>query len=190
LIPGFSIIFRFLVIALMALVVAMPISSLLSMKATDAIIAERRIEVFSQLQANHVDMTKEEEQLIISKLENEHFPIHVYKLLIGSRGGNLSMLICATAFLFPFLLLCYLRHAAGFEYAELNRNLLVHQIESDYAMTIEHSKHIQKNIYKAEEYILPNQSWLDPPFNTRGVAEANQYSFESESIFMERLKSI
>jgi hypothetical protein len=68
--------------------------------------------------------------------------------------------------------------------------MLVHQIETDYAMTLEQSRRIQQNRFGLTECILPHQAWLDAPFNTRSIEEQTQYTVETEAAFIERLKTL
>jgi hypothetical protein len=188
--PDFSLIFRFLIITLMAIVVAMPIASVVGWNSTNRIQQERRLEVKMQFKENHPDMTKNQEAILDENLDQEHFPIHIYKSLAKQPAGVLSIWICACGFLIPFFLLWYLRSNSQFDYARLNKQLLVKQIEADYAMATARLRQTQQKKFGLVEAILPNQAWKDAPFNTRKVTAKTHYEFESPEIIMERLKSL
>lgn len=190
LLPDFSLIFRFLIISLMAIVVAMPLASIIGWNATKRIQQERRTEVKIQFKENHPDMTNHQETLLNENLAQEHFPIHVYKHLAVQPSGIVAICICSGCFLIPFFLLWFLRSSAQFDYARLNKQLLVKHIEADYAMAISRMKQLQQSKFGLTEAILPNQAWQDAPFNTRKVKTQAKYEFESPEIIMERLKSL
>jgi hypothetical protein len=87
-------------------------------------------------------------------------------------------------------MLWHLRRGKQFQYATMNRDSLVHQIATDYAMMLEQSRRIQQGRYGLTESVMPNQAWLDPPFNTRSIAEQTPYTLETEAVFLEHLKTI
>ena len=188
--PDFSLLFRFMIITLMAIVVSMPIASLIGWNETQYIQRERRQELKATFKSNHPDMSAEQEAILNNNLQHEQFPIHVYKTLAKQFAGVLSIWICAGIFLVPFFMLWYLRSNAQFEYARLNKQLLVKQIQTDYALAISRMRQVQQSKFGLTQVILPNQAWRDAPFNTRKMTEQAQYEFESPEIFMERLKSL
>jgi hypothetical protein len=104
--------------------------------------------------------------------------------------GIFTIWLTGACFLIPFFMLWHLRRGSQFQYAKLNRDMLVHQIESDYAMTLEQSRRMQQNRFGLTECILPHQAWLDAPFNTRSIEEQTQYILETEASFIERLKTL
>ena len=188
--PSFSLVLRFLIITLMAIVIAMPIASLIGWNETERIQRERRQEIKMQFKENHPDMPGSQEAILDQNLQHEHFPIHVYKNLTKQFAGVTSIWICLGCFLTPFFMLWYLRSHAQFEYAKLNQQLMVQQIQAEYAMAISRMRQIQKTKFGLSQAILPNQAWKDAPFNTRKAHEHSSYEFESSEIFMERLKSL
>ncbi|MFN5620484.1 MAG: hypothetical protein ACK478_04210 [Flavobacteriales bacterium] len=185
-----SILFRMFIIALMSLVVALPIAALLGYYQAENISNVRRAEVLSEFKANHPDMDREQHRILLSNLEADHFPIHVYRELAQQPVGLFSIWLSGACFLIPFFMLWHLRSGKQFHYATLNRDRLVHQIETDYAMTLEQSRSIQQRRYGLTESVMPNQAWLDPPFNTRSIAEQTPYTLETEVVFVERLKTL
>ena len=188
--PDFSIVFRLLIIAMMSLVVALPTAALIGFVEAENISAQRRAEVIAEFKANHPDMSSEQNRLQLANLQADHFPIHVYLELVHRPVGLFSIWFTGACFLIPFFMLWHLRRGNQFQYAKLNRDMLVHQIETDYAMTLEQSRRIQQNRFGLTECILPHQAWLDAPFNTRSIEEQTQYTLETETAFIERLKSL
>jgi len=188
--PNFSILFRMFIIALMSLVVALPVASLIGYETAEAITSKRRSEVIASFKANHPEMTREQDRILLTNLQADHFPIYVYQSLTVKPIGVFSIWFTAGCFLIPFFMLWHLRSSEQFQYAKLNRDLLVRQIETDYTMTLERSKTIQQRSFGLTETVLPNQAWLDPPFNTRSINEQSPYTIESETAFYERLKTL
>lgn len=188
--PDFSIIFRMLIIALMSLVVALPVASLIGYETAEAITSKRRSEVMASFKANHPEMTREQDRILLANLKADHFPIYVYQTLTKQPIGVFSIWFTASCFLIPFFMLWHLRRSEQFQYARLNRSALVHEIETDYAMTLERAKNMQQRRFGLTETVMPNQAWLDPPFNTRSINEQSPYTIESEIAFYERLKTL
>ncbi len=188
--PDFSIVFRLFIIAMMSLVVALPIAALIAYAEAENIIAQRRAEVIAEFKANHPDMSSEQNRVQLANLQADHFPIHVYLELVHRPVGLFSIWFTGACFLIPFFMLWHLRRGNQFQYAKLNRDMLVHQIETDYAMTLEQSRRIQQNRFGLNECILPHKAWLDAPFNTRSIEEQTQYTLETEAAFIERLKTL
>jgi hypothetical protein len=188
--PDFSILFRLVIIAMMSLIVAMPIAALIGYSEAENISAQRRSEIISEFKANHPDTTGEQNRILLSNLEADHFPIHVYRELAQQPVGLFSMWLSGACFLIPFFMLWHLRRGKQFQYATMNRDSLVHQIATDYAMMLEQSRRIQQGRYGLTESVMPNQAWLDPPFNTRSIAEQTPYTLETEAVFLEHLKTI
>jgi hypothetical protein len=188
--PDFSIVFRLLIIAMMSLVVALPIAALIGYVEAENISAQRRAEVIAEFKANYPDMSSEQNRVQLANLQADHFPIHVYLELVHRPVGLFSIWFTGACFLIPFFMLWHLRRGSQFQYAKLNRDMLVHQIETDYAMTLEQSRRIQQNRFGLTECILPHQAWLDAPFNTRSIEEQTQYTVETEAAFIERLKTL
>lgn len=188
--PDFSIVFRLLIIALMSIVVALPVASLIGYTEAENISAQRRSEVISEFKANHPDMSSEQNRILIANLQADYFPIHVYQRMAQLPLGIFSLWATGACFLIPFFMLWHLRRGSQFQYAKLNRDMLVHQIETDYSMTLEQSRRIQQNRFGLNECILPHQTWLDAPFNSRSISEQNQYTSETEAEFLERLKTL
>jgi hypothetical protein len=186
----FSILFRMLIIALMSLVVALPMAALIGYAEAENISVQRRAQVMSEFKANHPDMTSEQNRILIANLQSEHFPIYVYQQLAQSPSGAFSIWFTGACFLLPFFMLWHLRKGSGFQYAKLNRDMLVHQIETEYAMTLEQSRRMQQNRFGLTENILPHKTWVDAPFNTRSIEEQTQYTLEPEAVFIERLKAL
>jgi hypothetical protein len=186
----FSILFRMLIIALMSLVVALPMAALIGYAEAENISAQRRAQVMSEFKANHPDMTSEQNRILIANLQSEHFPIYVYQQLAQSPLGAFSIWFTGACFLLPFFMLWHLRKGSGFQYAKLNRDMLVRQIETHYAMTLEQSRRMQQNRFGLTESILPHKAWVDAPFNTRSIEEQTQYTLEPEAVFLERLKTL
>jgi hypothetical protein len=188
--PDFSLIFRATVILLMALVVSMPLATLLSWNASNRLVETRRAEVLNQFKSNHPDFSAERIQNAQKNLEHEHFPIYVYKNTLVSPVGLLVFLLCTSCFIVPFLLLWHLRTNNRFRYAALNRDVLVSRIQSDYALAIEQGQRIQKTRYGLDSSVQPHKAWLDPPFNIHGIGEKPLYTFETEKEFEERMKAL
>jgi hypothetical protein len=188
--PDFSILFRLLIIALMSLVVALPNAAIIDYTEAEAMSEQRRAEIISEFKANHPDMTGDQNRILLSNLQADHFPIYVYQQLAQQSVGIFTIWLTGACFLIPFFTLWHLRRASQFQYAKLNRDMLVHQIESDYAMTLEQSRRMQQNRFGLTECILPHQAWLDAPFNTRSIEEQTQYILETEASFIERLKTL
>ena len=188
--PDFSLFFRATVILLMALVVSMPIASLLNWNATSRLVEMRRAEVLNQFKVNHPDFSADRIQNAQKNLEHEHFPIYVYKQVLLSAAGLLVLFLCIACFILPFLLLWYLRTNNRFRYATLNRDVLVNRIQSDYALAIEQGQRIQKTHFGIDPFVQPHKAWLDPPFNIHGIGEKPLYTFESEKEFEERMKAL
>jgi len=188
--PDFSIVFRLFIIALMSLVVALPVAAIIGYAEAENISAQRRAQVMSEFKANHPDMSSKQNSILMSNLQADHFPIFVYQQLAQQPVGVLSIWFTGACFLVPFFMLWHLRRGSQFQYAKLNRDMLVHQIESDYAMTLEQSRRMQQNRFGLTECILPHQAWLDAPFNTRSIEEQTQYTLETETAFIERLKTL
>jgi hypothetical protein len=188
--PDFSVVFRLLIIALMSLVVALPVAALLGYNEAENISTQRRSQVMEEFKANHPAMTSEQHRLLMANLRADHFPIHVYRELAHQPIGVISMLITGACFLIPFFMLWHLRRGSQFHYAKLNRAMLVNQIETDYAMTLEQSRAIQQNRFGQTKCVIPNQAWLDAPFNTRSIEETTQRTLEMEAAFLDRLKTI
>ena len=186
----FSILFRMLIIALMSLVVAMPMAALIGYSEAENISAQRRAQVISEFKANHPDMTGEQNRILMSNLQADHFPIYVYQQLAQKPVGVFSIWFTGACFLIPFFMLWHLRRGSQFQYAKLNRDMLVRQIETDYTMTLEQSRRIQQNRFGLNECILPHQAWLDAPFNTRSIEEQTPYTLETEAAFIDRLKTL
>jgi hypothetical protein len=188
--PDFSILFRLLIIAMMSLVVALPVAALMGYAEAENISAQRRSQVISEFKANHPDMSSEQNRILMASLQTDHFPIHVYLELVHRPVGLFSIWFTGACFLIPFFMLWHLRRGSQFQYAKLNRDMLVHQIETDYAMTLEQSRRMQQNRFGLTECILPHQAWLDAPFNTRSIEEQTQYTLETEAAFIQRLKTL
>jgi hypothetical protein len=188
--PNFSIVFRMFIIALMSLVVALPIAAIIGYGEAESISANRRLQVKSEFKANHPEMSAEQDRTLLTNLNSEHFPIYVYQQLAKQPVGLFSIWFTAASFLIPFFMLWHLRRGSEFQYAKLNRDLMVHQIETDYAMTLEQSRKMQQGKFGLAECVLPNQAWLDAPFNTRSIEEQTRYALESENEFMQRLKTL
>lgn len=188
--PDFSIVFRLLIIALMSLVVALPFAAILDYAEAEDISAQRRSQVISEFKANHPDMSGEQNRILMANLQADHFPIHVYQRMAQQPVGIFSIWATGACFVIPFFMLWHLRRGSQFQYAKLNRNMLVHQIETDYAMTLEQSRRIQQNRFGLNECILPHQAWLDAPFNTRSIEEQTPYILETEAGFIDRLKTL
>ncbi|MFM7105572.1 MAG: hypothetical protein ACKOW8_08615 [Flavobacteriales bacterium] len=188
--PNFSVVFRMCIIALMSLVVAMPLAAIIGYSQAEFISEQRRSVVIQEFKANHPDMTTEQNRVLMSHLQADHFPIHVYQVMAQQPIGVFSIALAAACFLVPFFMLWHLRKGPQFQYAVMNRDLLIKQIETDYAITLEQSRRLQNGRYKLTETILPHQAWLDAPFNTRSIAEQMQYSIETETVFLERMKGL
>jgi len=186
----FSILFRMLIIALMSLVVALPLAALIGYSEAETISAHRRAQVMSEFKANHPDMTSEQNRILLANLQSDHFPIYVYQHVAQSPLGAFSIWFTGACFLLPFFMLWHLRKGNAFQYAKLNRDMLVRQIETEYAMTLEQSRRMQQNRFGLTECILPHKAWLDAPFNTRSIQEQTQYTLEPEAVFLERLKTL
>jgi hypothetical protein len=186
----FSILFRMLIIALMSLVVAMPMAALIGYSEAENISAQRRAQVISEFKANHPDMTADQNRILISNIQADHFPIYVYQRLAQKPVGMFSIWFTGACFLIPFFMLWHLRRGSQFQYAKLNRDMLLRQIETDYALTLEQSRRMQQNRFGLTACILPHRAWLDAPFNTRSIAEQTQYTLETEAAFIERLKTL
>jgi len=174
----------------MSLVVALPVAAIIGYAEAENISAQRRAQVMSEFKANHPDMSSEQNRILISNLQADHFPIYVYQRLAQQPAGVFSIWFTGACFLVPFFMLWHLRRGSQFQYAKLNRDMLVHQIETDYAMTLEQSRRMQQNRFGLTECILPHQAWLDAPFNTRSIEEQTQYTLETEAAFIQRLKTL
>ena len=190
LMPDFSIIFRLLIITLMALTIAMPVASFLVYNEAENISAMRRAEVVEEFKANHPDMTSEQNRILLANLQADHFPISVYRTLAHQSIGIFSLGLTGACFLIPFFILWNLRRSDRFQYARWNQELMVKQIESEYAFALEQSKHIQQKRFGLTECVMPNGAWLDAPFNTRSISEQTKYSLETEVAFIESLKTL
>ena len=188
--PDFSIVFRFLILSLLALTVAFPLYSLITYSESERISGERRAEVYAEFQANHPDMTAQQQRILRENMQREHFPIHVYRTLAKQGDGRLIALWIWGCWLVPFFLLLYLRNAAEFQYARLNRDQLVRQIATDYAEMLEHSARMQRNKFGLQNAIQPNGAWDDAPFNTRKKQLADSYAFIDQASFNEYLKTL
>lgn len=188
--PDFSIVFRLFIIALMSLVVALPVAALIGYTEAESISEQRRAEVMREFQGNHPDMTVDQNRILVSNLQADHFPIFVYQQLAQKPVGVFSIWFTGACFLIPFFMLWHLRRGSQFQYAKLNRDMLVRQIETDYAMTLDQSRRMQQHSFGLSDCILPNQAWLDAPFNTRSIEEQTQYTLETENSFIERLKTL
>jgi hypothetical protein len=188
--PDFSIVFRFLILSLLALTVAFPLCSLIAYSESVRISDERRAEVYAEFQANHPDMTAQQQRTLRENLQREHFPIHVYRTLAEQGGGRLIALWIWGCWLVPFFLLLHLRNASEFQYATLNRDQLVRQIATDYAEMLEQSARMQRNKFGLHEAIQPNGAWDDAPFNTRKKQLADSYAFIDQASFTEYLKTL
>jgi len=165
-------------------------AALIGYAEAENISAQRRAQVMSEFKANHPDMTSEQNRILIANLQSEHFPIYVYQQLAQSPLGAFSIWFTGACFLLPFFMLWHLRKGSGFQYAKLNRDMLVRQIETHYAMTLEQSRRMQQNRFGLTESILPHKAWVDAPFNTRSIEEQTQYTLEPEAVFLERLKTL
>jgi hypothetical protein len=188
--PSFSVCFRFGIILLMAVVVALPAASLLLRGKSRQLLESRRNEVKTQFLANHPELSEEKKLTLETNLQKEHFPIHVYRSLALFPAGIFIILANSAFFLFPFFSLLQLRNGKQFNYAEINRKQLLTQIESEYSKLCEQTSEIQKKKFQLSNPILPNQCWIDAPFNTQNVADKPQYTFEDQKTFFEYLKSI
>jgi hypothetical protein len=188
--PDFSVVFRFLILSLLALTVAFPLCSLIAYSESERISGERRAEVYAVFQANHPDMTAEQQRTLRENMQREHFPIHVYRTLAGQGGGRLIAVWIWGCWLVPFFLLLYLRNASEFQYASLNRDQLVRQIATDYAEMLEQSARMQRNKFGLQNAIQPNGAWDDAPFNTRKKQLADSYAFIDQASFNEYLKTL
>jgi hypothetical protein len=189
-IPDFSVIFRLLIIALMSLVVAMPVAAIIGYNQAEIISDNRREQVLGDFKANHPDMSIEQNRILNSNLQSDHFPIYVYRELAHQPIGLLSIFCIGTCFLVPFFMLWHLRTGSQFQYATMNRDMLVDNIDKDYRWMLECSRSIQQNKYGMTSCVMPNQAWLDPPFNTRSIEEQSKYTLETEAVFLERLKTL
>ncbi len=188
--PDFSVVFRFLILSLLALTVAFPLCSLIAYSESERISGERRAEVYAEFQANHPDMTAQQQRILRENLQCEHFPIHVYRTLAEQGGGRLMAVWIWGCMLLPFFLLLYLRTASEFQYATLNRDQLVRQIATDYADMLEQSARMQRNKFGLQNAIQPNGAWDDAPFNTRKKQLADSYAFIDQASFNEYLKTL
>jgi len=188
--PDFSIVFRFLILSLLALTVAFPLYSLIAYSESERISGERRAEVYAEFQANHPDMTAQQQRILRENMQREHFPIHVYRTLAGQGGGRLMAFWIWGCWLVPYFLLLYLRTGSEFQYATLNRDQLVRQIATDYAEMLEQSARMQRNKFGLHDAIQPNGAWDDAPFNTRKKQLADSYAFIDQASFNEYLKTL
>jgi len=188
--PDFSIVFRLLIIAMMSLVVALPVAALIGYSEAENISAQRREQVIAEFKANQPDMSSEQNRIQLASLQADHFPIHVYQHLAQQPVGVFSIWFTSACFLVPFFMLWHLRRGSQFQYAKLNRDMLVHQIETDYAMTLEQSRRMQRNKFGLHDAIQPNGAWDDAPFNTRQKQLADSYSFIDQASFNEYLKTL
>jgi hypothetical protein len=188
--PDFSVVFRFLILSLLALTVAFPLCSLIAYSESDRISDDRRAKVYAEFQANHPNMTAEQQLILRENLQNEHFPIHVYRTLAEQGVGRFMAVSICVCWLVPFFLLLYLRSASEFQYATLNRDQLVQQIATDYAEMLEQSVHMQRNKFGLHDAIQPNGAWNDAPFNTRKKQLTDSYAFIDQASFTEYMKSL
>jgi hypothetical protein len=188
--PEFSIVFRFLILSLLALTVAFPLCSLIAYSESNRISGERRAEVYAEFEANHPDMTALQQRILRENLQCEHFPIHVYRTLATKGHAQLMALFICTCWLVPFFLLLHLRNRSEFQYATLNRNLLVQQITTDYAEMLEKSARLQHHKFGMQNAIQPNGAWDDAPFNTRKKQLSDSYVFIDQASFNEYLKTL
>jgi hypothetical protein len=188
--PDFSVVFRFLILSLLALAVAFPLCSLISYSHSERITEQRRAEVHAEFLANHPDMTAQQKCILNENLQHEHFPIHVYRTLAAHGGGRLMAAWIWGCWLVPFFLLLYLRKASEFQYASLNRDQLVRQIATDYAEMLEQSAQLQRSKFGVQEAIQPNGAWDDAPFNTRKKQLIDSYAFTDQASFNEYLKTL
>jgi hypothetical protein len=188
--PDFSIVFRFFILSLLAFTVAFPVCSLIAYSASERISSERRAEVYAEFRSNHPDMSAQQQRILLENLEHEHFPIHVYRTLAALGSGRLMAMWIWGCWMVPFFLLLHLRSAAEFQYATLNRDQLVEQIATDYAVMLEQSAAVQRNKFGLYDDIKPNGAWADAPFNTRQKQLADSYSFIDQASFNEYLKTL
>jgi hypothetical protein len=188
--PSFSVWFRLGIIVLMAIIVALPLASLAFRNTSRQIVENRRAEVRTQFLANHPELPSEKTLILDKNLAKEHFPIRVYRELALNTVGIGCIMFCLLCFLFPFITLLHLRKGKQFSYATLNRNHLLKQIETDYSNLCRKSEQIQKIKYGLSAPIMPNQCWIDAPFNTRNISDKPPYTFEDQKTFFEYLKSI
>jgi hypothetical protein len=188
--PDFSVVFRFLILSLLAVTVAFPLCSLIAYSESERISVERRAEVYAEFQANHPDMSVQQQRILRENLQHEHFPIHVYRTLAEQGVGRLIAAWIWGCWMVPFFLLLYLRTATAFQYATLNRDWLVKQIATDYAEMLEQSERLQRNKFGLRDAIQPNGAWDDAPFNTRKKQLADSYAFIDQASFNEYLKTL
>jgi hypothetical protein len=188
--PDFSIIFRLLIIALMSLVVALPVAAIIRYNEAEIISNNRRAFVLEEFKTNHPDMSVEQNRILVSNLQTDHFPIHVYRELAQLPIGLLSICLTGACFLTPFFMLWHLRTGTRYQYAKMNRDMLVSNIETEYALMLERSRAIQQNKYGLSTCVVPNQAWLDPPFNTYGIEKQQHYIIQSEADFLNQLKTL
>jgi hypothetical protein len=188
--PDFSVVFRFLILSLLAITAAFPICSLIAYSESERISIERRAEVYASIHANHPDMSAQQELILRENLQREHFPIHVYRTLAEHGNGRLIAFWILGCWLVPFFLLIYLRAGSSFQYATLNRDLLVRQIATDYAEMLEQSVRIQRNKFGLHGTVQPNGPWADAPFNTCKKQLADSYVFTDQASFNEYLQTL
>jgi len=188
--PDFSIVFRLLIIAMMSLVVALPVAALIGYSEAENISAQRREQVIAEFKANQPDMSSEQNRIQLASLQADHFPIHVYQHLAQQPVGVFSIWFTSACFLVPFFMLWHLRRGSQFQYAKLNRDMLVRHIATDYAMTLEQSARIQRNKYGLHGTVQPNGPWADAPFNTCKKQLADSYVFTDQASFNEYLQTL
>jgi hypothetical protein len=188
--PDFSVVFRLLIISLLAFTVAFPIVSLIEYSESELISANRRSEVFSELKANHPEMSDKEKLTLKENLSHEHFPIHVYRILARNNGNIILVFLTWGVFTLPFFLLLHLRNSEQFEYAKLNRDELIKLISTEYTLTIEQSRFIQTKRYGLQDPITPNKVWEDAPFNTRKREPSSVYQSIDFKTYIEHLKTL
>jgi hypothetical protein len=135
-------------------------------------------------------MSSEQNRIQLANLQADHFPIHVYQHLAQQPVGVFSIWFTATCFLVPFFMLWHLRRGSQFQYAKLNRDMLVRQIATDYAMTLEQSARIQRNKFGLHDTVQHTGPWADAPFNTCKKQLSDSYVFTDQASFNEYLQTL
>lgn len=186
-------IIRAVFILMVATAVAFPFTSLLLFRKTSEILEKRRELVIREYVNRHPDYPAKRTETFKNKINNEHFPIHLYIELSKDPTARICIGVVMTLTFFPYFMLRNqqrTRSRKGMNgYFALNRELMKKIIINDHDQEIKKAKEIMMSRFPEAGNldIDPHAEFSNPPFNTE-LKEPDQKDWLNKDQWNEYLK--
>lgn len=156
---------RLLFIGLTAGAMSFPAGALLMRNTAGEILENRREQVIREFTERHTDYPQERLANYRTRINQEHFPIHVY---IELAGHPLWLLFFLAVMSLAFLPYFFLWQQQGKGYFAVNDEHMRSLILRHYASTVDVSVKVVQRRFGPEKDValMPHLAWENPPFNT------------------------